>query len=265
MPAKPSPFPGMDPYMERSWEDVHPTLIGYIKGVLAPQLPDDLTARIEERVYIDLGGSYAPFRKPDVRVVEQPTWGEPGGGMATATGVATRPVLIDWDAEPVTEGYIQIVDAKGDRIVTAIEVVSPANKVAGAGRTAYLRKRDEFIAGDTNLVEIDLVRAGEWITMMTAYLVPATYHTTYRVSVRRSIPHSKGELYPITLADRLPTIAVPLRSGEPDALVDLQGLVARAYAEGRYDRTDYARPCDPPLTGAEADWADALLRAAGRR
>ena len=264
MPRHPNPFPGMDPYMERSWEDTHPTLIGYVKDVLAPQLPDDLTARIEERVYIDLGGSYVPFRKPDVRVVEQPTWGEPGGGTATA-GVATRPVLIDWDAEPATEGYVQIMDANGDRIVTAIELLSPANKLSGAGRTAYLRKRDEFCASDANLVEIDLVRAGDWITMMGEYHVPRTYHTTYRVSVRRSVPHSKGEPYPIALSDRLPTIAIPLRPGEPDVLVDLQELVNRAYVSGRYDRTDYAAPCDPPLAGDEAAWADGLLRAAGRR
>ena len=264
MPRLPNPFPGMDPYMERSWEDVHPTLIGYIKEVLAPQLPDDLATRIEERVYIDLGGSYAPFRKPDVRVVERPTWGEPGSGTGAA-GVATRPVLIDWDAEPITEGYIQVLDADGDRIVTAIEVVSPGNKLVGAGRTAYLKKRDEFLASDTNLVEIDLVRAGDWITMMGEYLVPRTYHTTYRVSVRRSIPNSKGELYPIGLADRLPTVSIPLRPGEPDVLVDLQELVTRAYVNGRYDRTDYVRACDPPLTGDEGAWADGLLRAAGRR
>ena len=264
MPAQPNPFPGMDPYMERSWEGLHQVLITYVRDAISPQLPDDLTARTEERVYIDLGGHYAPFRKPDVRVVEQPTWGDPGGGTATA-GVATRPVLIDWDADPVTEGYVQIMDADGDRIVTSIELLSPANKLPGAGRTAYLRKRDEFIASDTNLVEVDLVRAGDWMTMMGQYLVPRTYHTTYRVSVRRSIPHSKGELYPIALADRLPTIAVPLRPGEPDVLVDLQSLLDRAYVNGRYDRTDYARPCDPPLTGDEAAWADGLLRAAGRR
>ena len=265
MPAQPSPFPGMDPYIERSWEDVHPTLIGYIKEVLAPQLPDDLAARIEERVYIDQGGHYVPFRKPDVRVVERPTWGEPGGGGTVTAGVATRPVLIDWAAEEITEGYIQIVDAAGDRIVTAIEVIGPANRLSGAGRTAYLRKQAEFFASDTSLVEIDLVRAGESVTMLTPYLVPVTFHTTYRVGVRRAVDHSKGELYPIGLPDRLPTVAVPLRPGEPDVLVDLQDLVNRAYRNGRYDRTDYARPCDPPLTGPEADWADALLRAAGRR
>ncbi len=264
MPAQPSPFPGMDPYMEISWEDVHPTLIGYIKEVLAPQLPDDLATRIEERVYVDQGGQYMPFRKPDVRVVERPAWGEAGGGTATA-GVATRPVLIDWGTETFTEGYVQIMDAAGARVVTAIEVISPANKLSGAGRTAYLRKQREFFDSDTSLVEIDLVRAGESVTMLTPYLVPVRFHTVYRVGVRRAVDHSKGELYPINLPDRLPTVAVPLRPGEPDVLVDLQELVARAYRNGRYDRADYAQPCDPPLAGPDADWADALLRAAGRR
>ncbi len=180
--------------------------------------------------------------------------------------MAAQPVLLEFVTDPIIEGYIQIMDAKGGRIVTAIEVVSPANQVEGAGRRAYLRKRAEFVRSDASLVEVDLVRAGNWVTMLDEYLVPETFHTTYRVSVRRSAPDAKGELYPIRLDERLPVIPIPLRAGEPDALIDLQALIDRVYQNGGYvEETDYSVECDPPLTGDEAVWADELLRAAGRR
>ncbi len=266
MPATPSPFPGMDPYLEASWEDVHGNLITYLRDAILPLLPPGLFARREQRVYVDAGGQEARVRNPDVRVVElsgRPGPAPPVGGGAR---VAARPVPLEFATEPVVEGYVQIMDAKGGRIVTAVEIVSPADKVQGAGRRAYLRKREEFVRSETNLVEIDLVRAGDWVTLLDEYLVPEPFHTTYRVSVRRPTPDSKGELYPVGLGERLPVIPIPLRPGEPDALVDLQPLLDRVYLNGGYgDEIDYARPCDPPLDGREADRADALLRAAGRR
>lgn len=61
----PSPFPGMDPYLEdRSlWPDVHQRLIAYISEALQPQVRPKSVARIGERInehlpyfsqYIDL-------------------------------------------------------------------------------------------------------------------------------------------------------------------------------------------------------------------
>ena len=48
-----SPFPGMDPYLERHWLDVHGSLNLYIRDELQPQLPADLAARMEESVYVE--------------------------------------------------------------------------------------------------------------------------------------------------------------------------------------------------------------------
>ncbi len=260
----PSPFPGMDPYLEKHWEDVHGSVITYARDAIAPQLPGDLFARTEQRVYVDAGGFPMSIQRPDVHVVERPRWSETGRG-SSARITAAEPILLDFQSDPVVESYIQIMDANGNSVVTGIEVVSPANKIDGAGRLAYLRKRDEFLASNANLVEIDLIRAGNWVTMLMPYLVPAPYHTAYRVSARRSTSGAKGELYPIALTDRLPVIRIPLRVDEPDVFLDLQRLIDRAYEFGGYDGTDYTKPCDPVLTGEEADWVDALLKAADRR
>ena len=43
--------------------------------------------------------------------------------------------MIHLDIEPVTEGYVEIIDVKsGHRVVAAIEVLSPTNKRPGEGR-----------------------------------------------------------------------------------------------------------------------------------
>ena len=50
----PSPFPGMDPYLEeaRRWTDVHQSLITYIRDALQPCVRPRYHARMGERVYI---------------------------------------------------------------------------------------------------------------------------------------------------------------------------------------------------------------------
>jgi hypothetical protein len=255
----------MDPYLERHWEDVHPSVITYTRDALLPYLPSDLFARMEKRVYIDTGYSPRAVRKPDVMVIERPARSTPFRSIGGTLVAPAKPILLDFASDPVEENYIQIFDADGRKVVTAIELISPGNKIEGTGRAAYLRKRDQFIASDANIVEIDLVRAGEWVSMLWPMVLPSGLHTAYRASVRRSDPHAMGELYPLPLQDRLPVIQIPLRQGEPDALLDLQALIDRAYEFGRYDSIDYTEPCEPPLTGAEAEWADQLLRAAGRR
>ena len=50
-----SPFPGMDPYLESRWSDVHAKLIGFIGGAIQTQLPRALRARAEERVLVEEG------------------------------------------------------------------------------------------------------------------------------------------------------------------------------------------------------------------
>lgn len=48
-----SPFPGLDPYLEARWGDVHQSLITYTRDTLQPNLPEDLRARVEERVFVE--------------------------------------------------------------------------------------------------------------------------------------------------------------------------------------------------------------------
>ena len=66
-----SPFPGMDPYLEAHWGDIHHRIINYACDAIQEQLPDDLFARMEERIYVRTPRELME-RYPDVRVVERP-------------------------------------------------------------------------------------------------------------------------------------------------------------------------------------------------
>src|SRR5437762_947009 len=78
----PSPFPGMDPYLERRWRDVHQKLVIYIGDTLQPTLPADLVTRAEERVYVQSEEYSAPRPiEPDVLVRQE--YGYPAGPPAS--------------------------------------------------------------------------------------------------------------------------------------------------------------------------------------
>ena len=268
MPTR-SPFPGMDPYLERRWGNTHTKFVTYTADALNPRLPGDLTAEVEEYVHIDDDDGLRRARKPDVYVIEDPLGPDVRFGSAEAAGgaaVASVPVVL-LDPGPYTERPIHIIDDDGNRIVTAIEFLSPWNKRPGRGRDEYLRKRAELLDSPAHLIEVDLCRAGSWFDMTDPYTVLPEYWTPYRVMVYRRTPGGgrAASLYPVRLSDRLPTIHVPLRPHDADVTLDVQAIVDEAYAKGAGRRLDYARDCTPPLTGGEATWADRLLRAAGRR
>jgi hypothetical protein len=262
--ASKSPFPGMDPWLEATWGDVHTALISYARDAITPQLPTGLHARMEQRVFVETLDRPLRARYPDLHIVarERPfTSGQstPGNG-----GVATVPLRVRVMNDPVTQNFIQITDSSG-AVVTAIDVLSPSNKVAGKGRELYLNKQREFRYGHVNLVEIDLVRAGERVTEITPENLSPEQRTPYYAIVSRTNDSEWVALYPIPLSEPLPTLAVPLREGDADITLPLQTLIDKAYEMGGYgDAIDYAEAPVPPLTARDADWAKKLLVAAGR-
>ena len=274
----------MDPYLERHWGDIHHRLVQYACDALQSGLPDDLRARVEERVYVETDvPERGRYIQPDVRVIEPPrrgggasTAGGTGSGAAGGTAVleapteapaeATDPVVLSIGSEPVTEGVIQIIDVRsGGRVVTLIEVVSPGNKAGGEGEGKYRQKQQEARAAGASTVEIDLVRGGNYVLVAPRGCVPPQYLTPYRVCVWRASQPQVAAWYPVAPREPLPKIRVPLRATDKDVVLDLQALLVQAYRNGRYDDIDYRGDPDPPLGPDEAKWADGLLRSRGLR
>lgn len=265
-----NPFPGMNPWLEAHWGDVHTRLTTYACDQLQPRLPSGLRARIEEYVAVESEDEpeWARSRfSPDVRVIERPEAADEAGGVATAVSVAAEPLVVRRQIEPETLRYIQIVDANsGHRIVTSIEFLSLANKSNPEGREQYRAKQRQMIQGHVNLVEIDLLRAGSWVLAVQRSLVPKAYREPYRICVVRASRRNVAELYRTSLREPLPTIRIPLRRRDEDVLLELQSLIDAAYASGRYaDDIDYKQEPRPPLSETDAAWADQWLRQQGLR
>ena len=262
------PFPGMDPFIEGEWGDFHHRFITYIADALQRDLPPGLRTRVQKRCLV--AHDETP---PRVRPIYPDVFVRPGGEGREAAAVldapvATEPLVVELPGEEMEQASVEIVDAQARQpLVTAIEVLSPTNKQAGAGVAEYLDKQAEYLLAKTNLVEVDLLRGGRDVVVCRREAIPPDRRTPYRVSVRRANRTRQADLYPIGLRDRLPTIRVPLRPGrDPDVALDLQPLFDLAYANGAYDDTDYAAPLPPPpLDADDAVWVDERLRAAGLR
>ena len=255
-----TPLPGMNPWLEAYWGDIHTSLTTYARDALQAQLPPDLQARVEE--YLSVYEPDEESRKlrriaPDVQIIEQPGLAKStNGGLAVAELVADEPVRVRRRSPPQTLRYIRIVDLKANRrVVTAIEFISLANKATAAGRKQYLAKQSEFIDAEVNLVEIDLLREGTWVLAAEQEIYPDRLKSPYRVCVVRAESSEEVELYPASFSAPLPTVRIPLRPTDKDVLLPLQALVNQAYENGRYGNDlDYSTMPLPPLQANEHAW-----------
>jgi hypothetical protein len=263
----PSPFPGMDPYLETPslWPDVHHGLIGQIQAALNPILLPRYVARVELRIYIsdedDLGREALV---PDVRVEDAPLRKKAkrpkknGAGLAIAEPLIV-PVLFD---EEIKEARLEIKHLETESLVTVMEVLSPTNKIRGSrGRESFMEKRREVLSGPAHWVEIDLLRAGT-PSVTRPPLVPSDY----RVLVSRAGKRNKARYWPVSVRQPLPVVGVPLRGDDADAPLDLGAVFRAAYDAAAYQvSVDYRGDPEPPLAAADAAWAHQLLRDAGLR
>ena len=155
------PFPGMNPYLERSslWPDVHLNLISGIQRAIASRLPDRYYISAEERTYITTADPDSFVGRPDVAIVGVPRIAIAPALTMTANGSPAAVVLPV--PEKVRERFLEIREVESHRVVTVIEILSPANKTQGEGRRQYEAKRQQVLMSFTSLVEIDLLRGGE--------------------------------------------------------------------------------------------------------
>jgi hypothetical protein len=251
-----SPFPGMDPYLERHWLDVHTRLVTYVADWLNEHLPAGLVAVTEERVAIESDDDRLHRAGPDVGV-----YGPSTAAPARHAGgvVLDAPYVLTIHLDPITERFVKVMDSSGEQLVSVIEIVSPTNK-RGPGLETYVDKREEPLGAGVHVVEIDLVRRGDWRALMRPYASPVEADSPYRVVVYTASPNRRGYLYPATMRGALPDVPIPLRAHDEPPRLPLQALVAQVYARGRYaQRINYVEPCDPALTPEDAAWAASLL------
>lgn len=265
----PSPFPGMDPYLEDPtlWPGLHQSFITYIRDVLQPQVRPEYHARIGERVYV-VGSTRSIY--PDVTLLRRPPLERlpvGSGGAAvleTDVDVSDEPYEILIPPVEYREPFIEIIHTAGGEVVTVLEVLSPANKTIGEGHDLYVEKQQEVLGSRAHLVEIDLL--GQGLHSVAAPLdgLADLPPWRYLVCLSRAGRPRRMQAYPIPLARRLPRIRVPLRAPDPDVAVDLQAVFDRCYDNGGYsDFVDYRRPPATPLSPNEQIWLQSHLQNLG--
>jgi hypothetical protein len=260
----PSPFPGMDPYLEDPvlWAGLHVNLIAEIQATLNRQLRPRYYAAIEERVYVlDADDpAHALQRVPDVRISEARTRLPQGQDVGATTLEVADPIEIVLLDDEVHEPFLEVVDAASNQVVTLIEVVSPSNKIKSSeARRSFLAKKRQIMNSATHWVEIDLLRQGARF-----HSSPSLAGFDYLVHVSRANAERRDFAWRIRLPHPLPVIGVPLRAADPDTLLNLQDVFTTAYDRSSYDlRIDYQAEPVPPLAGENAEWARQWLRSKG--
>ena len=252
-----SPFPGMDPYLERSdrWSGVHARLIAVLGELLARQVAPRFFVDSEDSVYVlGLDDPARPLGRPDLYLAEAAG----AGRLSRSRGQIAAPTLLDVPASlEIRAPHLNVVDTADRQVVTTIELLSPINKVANSsGRRDFLRKREHILNSHTHWLEIDLLRAG-----MRPPGIPA--QGDYDATLHRAGSLDRLEAWFVALREPLPTVAVPLRPPFVDVPLDLQEAVETVYDRYRYETAiDYAgAPPPPSLSEVDASWANEQIAA----
>ena len=257
----PSPFPGMDPYLEgEMWQEFHETLAGAIRAQLLPQLAPKYVALLAKRYVIDrpaLGVFDLPASHniyPDVHIAETP--GRRIAETRPGAAVVDEPAVEVASFMDVPQLSIEIRDVAQRRLVTIIEILSPANKY-GEGKFEYNQRRVELLRTETHVLEIDLLRQGARIPLQ-GDIPPAHYYVYLSRSQRRPFT----QVWATGLPERLPTVPVPLLPPDPDVTLDIQAAIRACFDLVGYERLlDYsASPPPPDLDSTLGAWVADLLR-----
>ncbi|MGH7223800.1 MAG: DUF4058 family protein, partial [Gemmataceae bacterium] len=249
----PSPFPGLDPYIEACglWEMFHNNLTSHIAFQLADIVSERYVVRTGKRSYLVLVDSpeKAIYPLPHVHVAEPSADNKPH-------------VLAAFIEEEHREAFVEIYETDPEmRLVTSIEVLSPSNKWPNSeGWDLYRRKRQSHLLDRVNLVEIDLLRGGQRMPMLDPW--PSS---PYVLMVARARKTDACLVWEGHFQHPLPAIQVPLAKPDPDLSLSLQPLLDTIYRRFRYEQSiDYARELTPPLTPDEAAWWRQRLPAVSR-
>ncbi len=259
-----SPFPGMDPYLEQPafWSSFHTRLIVAIADTLAPMIRPQYYVEVESRTYRDTPEGEILVGIPDAIVLgdTRAAAAEPAKtaseGSAAALKSLSVPVTLPMPVE-VKERYLEIRAVPDDRVITVIELLSPANKRPGKGRETYEKKRLDILASASHLVEIDLLRGNPPLPINSAH-GPSDYYILVSVASQRPT----AQLYPFDLRVAFPTFLLPLQQTDESVSVNMQPIFEGVMERASYDsRIDYTQPIPAPdLSIEDQTWTAALLQ-----
>jgi hypothetical protein len=251
----PSPFPGMNPYLEQeeTWQDFHQRFVPLLAGEIGKQAPDRYIIKLEQHVYIhELSEEARQYAgRADIGISLKSSKSDETGGVATIAPPLYGELSPAMDRERLA--YIEIRDRQSRQLVTVVELLSPTNKRPGPDRDRYAAKRNEYLHQRVNFVELDLLRGYPRLP------TPGLPACDYYVLVKRDIEWPRIGLWPLSLRERLPEIPIPLAPPDSDVRIELQDILNQAYDLARYGSYIYVGSPQPPLNSTDAQWANHIL------
>jgi Protein of unknown function (DUF4058) len=257
----PSPFPGMDPYLEQSafWSSFHSRLIVAIADYIAPQIMPKYYIEVETRTYSHANSELlvgipdaVVFSSMDKSTLPQNTIIE-----TSSVAILNRPQQVRLPTRvEVKERYLEVRELGTDAVITAIELLSFTNKRTGKGRAAYEEKRQQILDSASHFIELDLLRSEPPITISEN-----NFNWDYRILVSRSEQRPIADLYGFMLPEPIPIFPLPLKSEDKEVAINLQSILDGVYERAGYRfRIDYRQPVPPPvLSQADREWVTILL------
>ena len=250
----PSPFPGMNPYVEHeeNWPGFHHIFITECLGALAPQAAPKYLVKIEINVYIhERSAEERMLGKPDVVIAGRKIRRKPARGARN--GDAPVYAVIPQATDTVRLASLEIREIETKELITAIEVLSPSNKRPGSVRDQYMAKRMHYFCSNANFVEIDLLRGYPRLPMQ------GMPECDYCAMVSRAEERPQVGVWPIGLRHRLPSIPIPLRAPDKDLKLNLQDILNGAYDTGAFANYIYNVHPQPPLRAEDTTWARKII------
>ena len=258
----PSPFPGMDPYLEGYlWPDVHQALASKIRQLLTPLVRPRYTVRLGVYVVEDRSPeSEIGIMYPDIEVLTRvhessvppaSPADSPKRAQMPTPATLTLPVMASVEVQIVR---VEIRDTADNRLVTCVEILSPVNK-REPGLTRYRHKRQRLYEAGIHVLELDLLRRGA-----RPIVHPRLPSTSYLIALTRAQVGTTA-LWPLSIRDTLPLVPVPLQPPGEDVVLDLPEALSAIYDEAAYDLSiAYQQPPPPPDFSADDQrWMRTLL------
>lgn len=239
-----SPFPGMNPWLEGYvWPDVHNRLAIMITELLAPHIAPKYVARVElYTVNDDNPSSEIGIMYPDVEILQrQDIVSEPAMAYGNATITMPNTIVPFTVAIPTRIPVVEIRDVAKNKLITAIEILSPVNK-RHPGIVDYRKKQVALHRKGVNLLEIDLLRRGT-----RPFTHPKIAHAHYQMMLLRA-KEFNASVWTINIQDTLPILPIPLRSPDPDVSLDLGKALSIIFERSLYHLSlDYKQDPPPPI------------------
>jgi hypothetical protein len=260
----PSPFPGIDPYLEAQghWVGLRQGFTTYCCDALNDLLPESYVATLGARLHrVALTPREVKQILPDIATLREkrkPVRGsaqtKPAGGTLTLEPVTIPLPRVSMEVRDV---WIEILRLPKRKPIAVIEVLSPTNKT-GDGFAEYRVKRRKTIRQKVHLVEFDFLLGGQRLPMERP--LP---RGDYYAMVARAESRPDCEVYAWTIRDSLPRIPIPLVRPDPDAILDLGSVFATAYERGWYTcLIDYTAPLAIVKKTEDRAWAEQIARRA---